>query len=166
MGVPKCSRIEPLLVEAVADLVHDAEERVTEVVLVETGCDPAIARPDPGAKRMGGHVQPPAFEVKSDRRGDRLAKYPLAFPRINSFENRLAVSSARCVQPGDIPARAPAGVGDCGNKRDEVALESVEDRGEVTAFGPGLIFVEQGVVKSLVPDRPVHRGIGWPLSAR
>ena len=74
--------IESLLVEAVADLVHDAEKRVGEMVLVEPGRDPAISWPDPRAKRMGGHVQPAALEVETHRRRHSLAENLLPITRI------------------------------------------------------------------------------------
>ena len=57
-------RVEALLVEAVADLVEDAEECVAEVVLVVPRRDPAVARPDPGAKRVGAYVEPPGLKSK------------------------------------------------------------------------------------------------------
>ncbi len=77
-------RIEPLLVQAVADLVEDAEKGVGELPLVEPGGDPAVARPDAGAERVGRHVQPAALEVEADRRGHRLAEDLLAVARIRA----------------------------------------------------------------------------------
>ena len=80
--------IEALLVKPVPDFVKDAEERVAEVVFVVPSGDPAIARPDARAERMGGYVQPSAFEVEANRRCCGLAEDLLAVARIEPVQDR------------------------------------------------------------------------------
>ncbi len=52
---------------------------------------------------MGGHVQPPALEVKTDRRSHRLAKDLLSFARIKSLEDRLTISTGNCSRRRTFP---------------------------------------------------------------
>ena len=67
-GVPKCSAGEPLLVDPVAGLVQDAEERLVEELRVVAGCDAAVAGADAGAERVRGDVEPAGLEVEADAR--------------------------------------------------------------------------------------------------
>ena len=138
--------IQPLLVEAVADLVQDAEEGVAEVVLVEPGRDPAIARSDARAERMGGHVQPAALEVKADRGGHRLAKDLLPLARIETLEDRLARSLRGHGWYSTSSRLAPGRVGNRRDQGHKLALERLEENGQLGGPGPGLVVVEQRVV--------------------
>src|SRR5690348_3633200 len=81
-------RVEALFVEAVADFMQDAEERVAKLVRLVARGEPAVARPDAGAERMGRGVEPPALEVEADGRGHRLAEYFLALDRITPAQDR------------------------------------------------------------------------------
>ena len=81
--------IEPLLVEAVTDLVEDAEKRVAKVVFIEPRCDPAVTGPNSRAERMSGHVESAAVEVKSYCRSNRLTKYTLPLAGVK----RLRIAS-------------------------------------------------------------------------
>ena len=145
--------IEALLVEAVADFVEDAEERVAEVVLVVPGGDPAIARPDARAERVGGHVQPAALEVEADRRGDRLAEDSLAVARIEPVQDRS--SAWRPANHSSQPARramrlfAPAVSAILRDQGNKLAPQRLEENGQLGGRGAGLVVVEKGIV-----DRP------------
>ena len=80
--------IEALLVEPVPDFVQDSEECIAEVVFVVPRGDPAVARPDPRAERVGGYVQPSALKVKADGGGRRLTEDLLAIPRVRAVQDR------------------------------------------------------------------------------
>src|SRR4029079_11957150 len=81
--------VEALVIEPVAGLMQDSEERVDEPVRTEAGGNPAVAGPDPRAERMGRGVEPPTFEIEADRRSHGLAEYPLAVDREIALEDRL-----------------------------------------------------------------------------
>ena len=60
---------QALVVEAVAGLVQDAEERVAEVVLVVARGHAHVAGAEAGAERVDADVEPAGVEVEADRRG-------------------------------------------------------------------------------------------------
>ena len=122
----RCSivlRIEPLLVEAVADFVQDAEECIAELVLVVAGGDPAIAWPDARAERVGSHVQPPALEVKADRRRHGLAEDFLSIARIKASQHCIASGIGGRRATRTVGGLAPGCFGDGRDQRHELALQ-------------------------------------------
>src|SRR5262249_41886620 len=82
--------IEPLLVEAMLDLVEDREQPLAEAPRVEARGDPAVARSDAGRERVCAHVEAPAIEVEAHRGGDLLAERALALDREVALEDRDA----------------------------------------------------------------------------
>ncbi len=74
-------RIQTLFIEAVADLVHGAEEGVAEAMGMVAGGDAAIAGADAAARRMRRHIQPAALEIKADGTGHHLPEGPLPIDR-------------------------------------------------------------------------------------
>ena len=155
--------IEALLVEAVADLVQDPEERVAEIVFVEARRDPAIARPDARAERVGGYVQPAALEVKADCRGGRLAEDLLPIARIEAVEDRRprAPDALDCGCRGGRAVDAGWRSAICRDQGDELTPQRLEDNSQLGAAGPGLVFVEERIV-----DRSrTRRAVDW-LGAR
>ena len=121
-----------MLVEAVADLVEDAEEAVGEVLGVESGRDPAVAGADPGAERVRCGVEPPSLEVEANRAGDGLAEDSLAVDRV------VALGQG----PDPLGRRA----GDLLDQGNQVVAERPEERDQGPGGGPRLVLVEQGVV--------------------
>ena len=106
-GVPKCSAIEPLFVNAVARFVQDAEEGLVEVARIVARGEPAIAGADAAAEGMHRGVEPAGVEVEADGRRRRLSEDELAIDRIFALQNvafRLAARCRRCVRPA-APAR-------------------------------------------------------------
>ena len=68
---------QSLLVEAVAGLVHDPEERRAEVVFVPAPRQAHVVGMEPRAERMGGAVDPARREVEADRLRDAPAEREL-----------------------------------------------------------------------------------------
>ena len=70
IGVPMCSLGQPLLVDAVAGLVHRRAERVVDVRLVEARGQAHVVAVRAAAERMRRDVEPAALVVEADRLGD------------------------------------------------------------------------------------------------
>src|SRR4051812_43342173 len=86
---------QALFVQRVAGLVKHAEERVDErALLVVARRDARVARPDAGAERMYGNVQPTGVKVEADRFGAALCERFEAIAGEFSFEhfNRRALA--------------------------------------------------------------------------
>src|SRR5262249_8876291 len=73
--------IESPRLEALADLVQDSEEGITEVVRSVAGRDPDIARADRAEERMHGAIEPATLEVEADDRRHLLPEDPLPIGR-------------------------------------------------------------------------------------
>ena len=133
--------IEPLLIEAVTDLVQDAEKRVAKMVFIEPSCDPAVTGPDSRTERMSGHVEPAAVEVKSYCRSDRLTKYPLPFAGVIAFEDCLPVSIR-----GRLPERFLYSyfemLRDRLDQRNQVVADVLEECGQLGTVRPRLVLVK------------------------
>ena len=118
-------------------------------MLVEAGGDPAVARPDARAERVGGHVQPPALEVEADRRGHRLAEDPLPIARIRAVQDRGCASSrlsARSRAPWQAAdVLCSGGFGDRRDQRDQLAPQRLEENGQVgRVVAPGSYSSRRG----------------------
>src|SRR5437660_7689627 len=126
--------IETLLVEAMTELVQDAEEAVAEVLGVKARGDAAIKRADCGKERMRGRVEPAALKIESERRGYLLAERALPVNRIFTMDNcRIGL---------------PAGIADDSNQRDQLAAENLKQPGELPGRGARFVFLEQGVIEA------------------
>ena len=124
---------QALVVEAVAGLVEDAEERVAEVLLVVAGGDAGVAGADAGAERVDGDVEPAGVEVEAD--GARR-------PRCRVSPGRRRDSCARGSRRALFgrtstirPTRSTSG-----------ARSAAKTRSTVLGGLAGLEVVEQGVV--------------------
>src|SRR5262245_12092725 len=87
--------VKPLIVDAVACFMQDAEEALVEMLRMIAGGNPAIARSDASAKRMGGDIEPAGAEVEADGRSRRLPENFLACHWIISFEDAFGSFLAR-----------------------------------------------------------------------
>src|SRR2546421_11593963 len=85
---------------------------------------------------MRGGVEPPALKIKPEGRGHALTERTLA------IEGELALQE-RAVW-------ATSGVSDCRSQRDQLATERVEKSGDVATAGLRLVFIQQGVVWTIV----------------
>ena len=130
---------QTLLVDAVARLVQDAEERLVEVMGVVARGDPAIARAGAAAERVRGHVEPAGVEVEADRRSRRLAEDALPIDRVVAFQDLMPWPA------GEAAMAATSGT----SSWRRAANNSVD----LACRGAGLVFVEQRVVgRFLVAD--------------
>src|SRR5205807_2005952 len=125
-------RIETLFVEAVANLMQDAEKPIVEAAALEACREPAIAGTNGGKERMRGRVEPPALEIKTERCGYLFAECALPVKRKVALQDRAI--------------RAASGVRDGSDQRHQLAAKRLEQAGDVPAPGVGLIFVEERVV--------------------
>src|SRR5205823_9825923 len=71
-GKTEVGGVKPLIVDAVARFVEDAEETLVEFARMVTRGEPAIARTDAAAKRVGGGVESAGVEIEADCRRGRL----------------------------------------------------------------------------------------------
>ena len=104
---------QALLVEGVAGLVEDAEERLVEVVRGVARRDPAVAGAEAAAKRVGRLVEPAGVEVEADRGGGGLAEQLLPIDRVVAVD--------------DLAVRRPARGGDGREQRHQFAAQGGED---------------------------------------
>src|SRR5262249_40877377 len=90
---------DPLLVEAVAALVHRPEERLGEVALAQAGRQPHVARPEGGAEGVGRLVLAASLEVEAHPAEDGLAELPLPDERVAALEDRAVDRPAGGADP-------------------------------------------------------------------
>lgn len=123
---------EALFVEAVAGLVHDAEERGGEVVFIIAGGEADVGGAEGGAEGVGGGVDATAFEVEAEGFGDFAVEGLLGGDGGGAVE----------VVEGDGGGGFDGGGGDFG----ELAADGVEEGGDFGGFGAAFVFGEEGVV--------------------
>ena len=121
-------RADAALVEPVADLVHAAEQRL-EVVLVVPRRHPDIGRRERGAERMHGAVEAERQVVVAEGGHD------------GDSDRLLAVLRERACT--EVDAR----IGRRGDQGNELFLEAGEDGADFLRRRPGLVIVEEHVVR-------------------
>src|SRR6185437_16945360 len=112
---------QALLVDAVAGLVKNTEERFVEVPRIVARRDATIAGADAAAKWMRRHIEPAGVEVEADGGRGRLPKLLLLLDRIIAFEK--------------VAGRTPAGCRDRGYQRDKVGTQRGGSRGDFARRG-------------------------------
>ena len=135
-----------MLIEAVADLVQDAEKCVVEVVFIESGGDPAIPGPNTRTKRMGGHVEPAAPEVKAYCGSHGLAKDSLPLAWVKASEDRVTVFIRKGIGLSTFLLLALSRFGNGLDQGNQVATEFVEEYGQLGTIRSRFVLVEQRIV--------------------
>src|SRR5262249_3249757 len=123
-----------LLVDAVAGLVKDAEERLVEMASVVARGDAAITGTDAAAKRMRRHIEPAGVEVEADGGGGFAAETLLLLDRILARKH--------------VAGRFSAGRGNGGDKRHKFGTQGGEQSRDLRGGGARLVLVEQGIVRN------------------
>ena len=135
-------RAEPLLVHAVARLVHGRAEGVVDVPLREAGREPDVVAVGPAAERMRGRVEPSAAVVEPDRF------------RHEADERHLPVDGQRQLVEG-VGGPSPA-VRQLADEGPEPGAERVEHGRDVAGRASRLVVLGQGIPRlaGLVPRAP------------
>ncbi len=95
------SRVEPLVVQAVADFVEQGKKGVAEVAGAVANGDAAITRADLAAEGVDGAIDPAALEVEAQDAGHFAAKGLLAIRAIGAAENGNLGPSPRLANGAD-----------------------------------------------------------------
>ena len=127
------SPVQSLLVDSMPRLVQRPKERPGEMVRVVTGCQPAIARANPAAERMGGDIQPPLLKVEPNLRRRLERKRPLGVGGI--------------VAGQDLDRWLPPRLANLANQFHQLAAERGEELRNVGRRHGRLVLVDQGVVR-------------------
>ena len=130
---------QPLVVQAMAALVQNAEERIAEIILVIARGHAAIAGAQAGAERMHRHIQSSRFKIESNLRRRLAGQFLLKLRRIFSLQN--------------FHRRLAAARGDLADQLHQRPAQRREHLRQILGRLIRLEWIEQGVVNMpLIPD--------------